>query len=161
MPNSHYSNTVFTLSKYRHSHLRADVIQDAGAAFGFAGDADRAAVGDHEVREEDPVLFGDKLFEVAFDLDGIRVCGEAEAVTEAANMRVHDDTARDAVGVSQDYIRGLASDTAERKDLVHSVRDFAMIGVDDAGARCLDIPGLVAEESRRVDVVFELLLSDL
>ena len=66
------------LLKNSDADLRTDTIEDADAALWFAGDADRAAVGDHEVREDDPVLFGDELLKVVLDLNRVGIYGEPQ-----------------------------------------------------------------------------------
>ena len=49
----------------------------AVGAVGFAGDADAAAVEDHGVAELGPVLFGDELHQVDFELDRVGLARQA------------------------------------------------------------------------------------
>ena len=80
----------------------------------FAGVAGAAAVKDHPVREHYPVFFRDELFEVAFDLFGVSVCGQPEALRKPRDVRIDDDAAGNAERISHNDVRRLSGNAAER-----------------------------------------------
>lgn len=132
----------------------ADIREEALIAEGFAGGANLAAVEDHAVAEEGPLIGGDEGHEVAFDLDGVVVDGEAEALAEAANVGVDGD-AGGVEGVAEDDVGGLAAHSGEGDEFVHGARDLAGVAFDELLATGLYVAGLVAEEAGGLDEALE------
>lgn len=115
---------------------------------------------DQPVGKHDPMAFGDQSGEIAFDRLGRSVFGQSQPLREPRDMRVHDYARGDAESVAEYHVCSFSSDTAEGKQIVHSLRDAAAVFVDDSAARGLDVFGFIAEKARGMDVSFELFLGN-
>jgi len=127
------------------------VFECAALALRFACDADLAAVVDEFVGELYPAVFGDDLFEVLLDFDGLGVGGELEAAREAKDVRVDDDAGGDAVPGAKDDVRGLARDAGELRHLVDGFGNFAVEFVHEDTRGGNDVLCFGTEEARALD----------
>ena len=112
---------------------------------------------DQQVREAPPVLARNEPHQVAFDLDRILLARESEPLREAAHVRVDDDPLRVAE-LRRDDVRGLARGPGQPHQLVDAARHATVELLNQHPHRAAQRPCLLAEETRREDVAFELLL---
>ncbi len=75
-------------------------------------------------------------------------------------MRINDNAARNAERVAEHNVCSFARNAAERQKLVHRLRNFAAVFLDDSPARRLNVLRFVTKETRRVNVLFQLSLRD-
>ena len=75
------------------------------------GRADRTAERDNLHIVANPVLLGEHLHQVVFDLLRIRFFRKTELFRDALHMRIHDD-GRFPVNVAEDHIRSLPPDSS-------------------------------------------------
>jgi len=125
-----------------------------GAAW-LAGDADLTPVVDELMSELDPVVAGDNLHQLLFDLFGIVGLGKAEAVGEAQDVRVDDDAFCDFVGDAKNDIRGFAGGSGNGEELGHGIRHLAAEVSQQFLCGSRDGLGLVAIEAGGLDLGFE------
>lgn len=133
----------------------AEVFEGAAFALRFARDADLATVVDELVGELNPAVFGDDLFEVLLDFDGLGVGGELEAAAEAEDVRVDDDAGGDAVPGAEDDVGGFARDAGKFEHLVHGLGDLAVELVDENSGGADDALRFVAVEAGGLDEFFD------
>src|SRR5579862_4949230 len=135
----------------------AKILQRAIGAFRTPCDAQRAAVQDDLVREEDPLVTRDHVHQVPLDLLRIGVSGQLQTVRNALHVRIDDHTVRDLVPGAQHDIGGLARDPRHGQQLVHGARDLAAKFADDLARRPYQRLRLIAKEAGGADIVLELL----
>ena len=128
---------------------------------GVARGADPAAVKDQDVPRENPLRLREEGHEVALDLLGVFLVGQAHAPGEPQDVRVHHDARGLAVGDAQNDVGRLTGDAAKREKVLHRVGDLAGVRLAYPSARLADGPGLVPEEAEAVNVLLQLLLRDL
>ena len=104
---------------------RAILGQHAHPASRFAGVAHPAAVKDHPVTEQRPLLAFDEFADGVLDLDRVLLGRPAPTPDQAPEMGVDGDS-RDVERVAQDDVRGLAPHTGQRHQFVHGVGQFAV-----------------------------------
>ena len=76
----------------------ADWIEFALGAFWLAREAQRASVVDQLKRKREPFFLRNDLYQVLFDLDGLRVFGQIQASRKPLHMRVDHDALHYAEG---------------------------------------------------------------
>src|SRR5690242_7953410 len=136
---------------------RAEVQQVTLFAKRLARLTDGSPVIDECVRERQPVVLREERHHILLDLDRILALAQAEAAREPADVRVHDDTLHDAVGVAHHDVGGLACHTGQRDELVHRAWHLAAEALDDQVCRRADALRLVAVEAGLLDVLLQLL----
>src|SRR5579863_8668926 len=126
------TTTAFTPSRScesppcsRFYRRRGKDFQRAIGAFGFAGDAQAAAVPDDLVREQDPFLPRDYLHQVLLDFLGIVLRGEFKATGDAVHMGVDDYAYGFVEPRAQHNVRRLAGDAGEGEEFLHVVGNLA------------------------------------
>jgi hypothetical protein len=124
-------------------------------AFGFTGVADAPAVKNQQVGDVYPIFAGDEGHQVALDFDGVVGGGEAEALGEAANVGVYDDTFGLAIGVAEDDVGGFAGDTGKGEEGGHLGRNFATVFLFKEAGSFLDVGGFVAVEAGAAHQFFQ------
>lgn len=132
-----------------------ELVHGALFAFGFASHTDLAAVVDHAMGEVNPLLLRQYLHEVLLDLRGIGVLGESEAFAEACDVRVDDDAGRHAEGSAQNDVGRFTTDAGEGDHSFDVAGKFAVVTLDDGLAGRFNVFGLVAEEARALDDLFQ------
>jgi len=98
----------------------------------------------------------DDLHQVLFDFGGVSVCGEVEALGEAGDVGVDDDADVLVEGISEDDVGGFSTDAAEGGELLHGVRNLAVVFLDDVGGGAADGGGFGAEEAGGLDDFFDV-----
>ena len=88
----------------------ANIIQLTLGAIRLARRAAAAAVKDEVVAEIGPERTGEKFDEILLDANRVREFGQAQALRQARDMCVHNDPFVFRKSVSENNIRGLASD---------------------------------------------------
>lgn len=102
----------------------AECFQRAVGTARFACDADFAAVMNELMRELDPVIAGDDLHQVLFDLFGIAGFREPKAVGKAQDVGVDDDAFGNSIGNTKNDIGGLTRGSWNCKEFGHALRDL-------------------------------------
>ena len=114
----------------------ADVGNGTDPAVGLAGVTDAPPVEDESVAKLRPAGLGEERLKVLLDILGIIPPSESEAAGHAPDVRVHDDAGRDAAGVAENHVGGLAAHPRELDKVSHDTGDLARVAVDKgAGAR--------------------------
>src|SRR5918995_3998257 len=134
---------------------RAEVVEDAFRAQGFAGLAYPAAVEDEQVRKERSLALGDYPEEIPLYLLRIFLLGETEPARDAPDVGVHDDALVHTEGVAQDHVRRLATDAGEGDELGHGAGDLPAVPLEQVARHPLQGAGLVAVEARGADVFLQ------
>lgn len=129
----------------------AELFEVAAVAFWFAGDAHLAAMVNELVREGDPVVLRDNLHQLLLDLLRRVAFGQAEAMGDAEDMRVHDNAFGFAKRNAKNDVGGLACCAGDGDELSESLRNLALEFGDDLSSRALDRFGLVAVEAGGAD----------
>ena len=132
-----------------------------GALFAerFAGVTDSTTVEDEQVREIKPVLLRYDSHEFLLNLDWIFLCRPAEATHKTTDMGINNKTLDDTKGIAQYYICGLACNTWQREEILHRAGYLSSVNLNYALPGSTDIFGLVAIETRRLDILFKLFLA--
>ena len=111
---------------------------------------------DEQRREFAPLFFRQCLHQIQLDPLGIWVTAQTETLRDSDDMRIDGNSFVLAKARPQDDRRGLAPDTLERRELLHRLRDLALMMLDELLAHFLDETSFVAVRSAGVDVVFQL-----
>ena len=82
-------------------------------AFGFSGDTNPSTVENHQVAEKSPVFLGYQLHQGVFQFNGVFLIGQAHQARQADDVGVGNNP-RDAKGVTQDDVGGLAPHSGQR-----------------------------------------------
>ncbi len=106
---------------------------------------------------EDPAPAGYEGAERLLDLHRVGRLREPEPARDAADVSVHDDAARDAVGAAEDDVGGLPRHARQPGDLLHRLRHLAVELLRDHLARRLDGLRLVAEVAGGADDLLDVL----
>jgi hypothetical protein len=106
--------------------------------------------------EPDPLLLRDDAHQVLLDLLQFLLDGQAEALADAGDVGIDDDTAGDAEGVGEDDVGRLTGDAGQGGQLLNGARHLAAEVLDEGLAGVLNGPGLVAVEAGRPEVVLQL-----
>src|SRR5215211_285653 len=109
---------------------RAQIVEDAHLAARSPGDAHSPAMPDEQVGKPRPVLLRDETLKVALDLHGIVLASEAEALGEAPDVSVDDDSLRRAPLGSDDVGR-LAADAGQAHEIVDPRRQMSVELLDE------------------------------
>ncbi len=104
--------------------------------------------------ELDLIFLGDNGDEVGLDFVGVGLIGESEALGDAGDVAI-DANARDAKGVAEEDIGGLAADAGEFEEVVEVARDFAVEFLDDHAAGALNALGFHAAAEDFVELALE------
>lgn len=134
------------LHHFIDANLRTEMNHGTARAIRLARETDLPAVKDHLMTEGRPVLFRYQTHQVMFNLHGIGMQGKAETSAQTADMCI-DRYAGDFETFSQDYIRGLATDSGESDQLVEISRHLAIVLFNQYTAGFLDAFRLVAKET--------------
>jgi hypothetical protein len=110
---------------------------------------------DHAVTEGDPLLLGQQLNQVLLDLLRTLLRGEPQPPAQSDNVSVDHDPRRNREGGPQDDIGRLSSDAWELDQLFEGVWHLPTVVAHQRFTAGLDVLGLVAEEARALNVVFE------
>ncbi len=108
-----------------------------------------------QVTEERPVLFGDYIGQIELQLYRIAVFGELQPAGDSDDVGVAGD-GRDAEGVAEHDVGGLAAHARQRHKLFYRVRDFAAEGIDNLATGPLDAHRFVVIETTSLDVFLDL-----
>ena len=102
-----------------------------------------------------PVLFRDYFGQIELQLNRIAVFREPQPAGQANHVRIAGDSG-DAEGVAEDAVGRFTPHTGKCQKILHRAWDFAVVLLDNHGARSLDIDGLIAEKTRAADTRFDL-----
>ena len=94
-------------------------------AVGSSRLARSAAMMDELMREQDPAVLRNNLYQVAFDLFRCLLLGQIQALRNALNVGIYDNSRRHAVAGAQDDVRRFARSPRNRQHFVHCSRDFS------------------------------------
>src|SRR3954467_12843484 len=107
------------------------------------------------VRKQDPAIPRDYLHQVLFNFWRIVVLCKLEPARDTVHVGVNDHSVRHTKPRTENYISGLASDTGNGEEFIHSLRDFSAEVVHDRLCRAHNGLRLITEEPRRANIVFE------
>ena len=116
--------------------------------FRATSDTDLAAVVNQSMRKIDPFFPRDKIHQVPFDLFCTVRLSQAEQFADPADMRVHDDAARDSKCRSQQHVGCLATDTRKFDKVFQSSRQLTLVIRDHRGGHSDQALGLIAKKAR-------------
>ena len=128
---------------------------DTLGTFRLAGDANGAAVEGDEVAEDGAVGRRDEVVELEFDFVGVGLLREADAIGDALEMGVDDDT-RGGETLAEDDVGGLAADARERGEGVHGGGDPSVEARDDIPGAAEEAFGFLTEEAGGADEGFKV-----
>ena len=96
-----------------------------------ASRAAAASVPDEKMAPEGPGVLGNLLDEIFFDFDRIGVLGQSEAFTQAGDVGVDHNAGFDPIGVAEDNVGSLASDSGKVGEGCEFAGDFAVMVLDE------------------------------
>ena len=108
------------------------------------------ALEDQQVAEHGPLGLGEPRHEIAFDSGWIGFGGEPKALRQSHDVGVYDDAHVDVERVAEDDVCRFARHAAQAEQIVHCVRDRAVVHIDDSSHRCMDGFGFVSPEVERL-----------
>ena len=100
------------------------MLEGAGFAFGFAGDAEGAAVMDDLVGVADPVVGRNDLDELLLNFLGRFRFGESEAAADAQDVGVNDDAFSFVEADAEDDVGGFAGGAGDGDEFGEGLRDL-------------------------------------
>ncbi|PQM49443.1 hypothetical protein C1Y40_00335 [Mycobacterium talmoniae] len=134
---------------------RAVAGQHAHPAGRFAGMADPAAVEDHPVAEQRPLVTFDEFADGVFDLDRVLLGGPPPAPHQPPEVGVDGD-AGDIEGIAEDDVGGFAAHPGQGDQLGHGGRHLPVEPFHQSLPEADQRGCLVTEETGGADEVFEL-----
>src|SRR5437867_615362 len=140
-----------------YPRARAQSIYDTHLAFRPPRDAHAPPMQDQRVREPRPLVARHERHQVALDLHRVLLLRQAEQRREPLDVGVDHQPLVLSKPRAEHHVRGLAADAGEMDQLLHRVGYRASVALDQRLRHPDDRLGLVAKESRAVD----LLLQDL
>ena len=138
----------------------ADIFEGTVDAFGFARDAEFAAVPDDLVGEKNPFFPRDDAHQILLDFLRVIVGGEFQAAGDAVDVGVDDDAFGHFEPRTQHDIRSFAGNSRKREEIRHVKRNLAAEVSNDFLGRAHHGFRFVAEEAGRADVGLELFGSE-
>ena len=133
----------------------AKLLEIALIAFGFAGDADLAAVVDDLVGEIDPAVLGDNLHQFLLHFLGCVAFGEAKAMGDAEDVGIDNHALGFLEAHSENHIRSLPRRARDGDQLGQGLRDLALEIRNDLAGCALNGFCLVVVEAGGADKSFE------
>lgn len=88
---------------------------------------------DDLVRERDPAILRKNLHEVLFDLNGIVIFGEIQALGNPLDVGIDDDARGDSEGRSQYDVGRFAGRSGDGEELLDGLRDLAVEAQEPTG----------------------------
>ena len=111
---------------------------------------------DHAVAEVRPLSTWDAFGQVALDLERVGVRAQAQPPRQSAHVGIHRET-RDAEGGPEHHVGGLAAYPGKLHQGIEIRRHLAVMLRHEGPAAVAYGPGLVAEEARGADGLFQIL----
>lgn len=132
------------------------MLEIAQVAFGLARVADFATVMNELVREADPAVLWKDFHQRLFDLLRSVAFGETEAVGDAEDVCVDDDSFSLVEADAEDDIGGFACGAGDSDELCECLRNFAVEVFTDFLSRALNRLGFIAKEAGGFDELFKI-----
>ena len=104
------------------------------------------------MRELNPFVLRDDLHQVLFDFDGVGIFCEVEAIGQALDVGIDDDSGGDAEDGTEDDVGGFTCGTRDGDQLFYGLRDLAAVLIEDPVGRADQRFGFVVEEDNGLDV---------